>query len=180
MPGRYRFSRAPLVTSTRFSKQAVAVRRTNIDTPRLETVSVFGQLRLKRLVSAQPTQSRLAGVVRRHMLNDEEGGRQVSRQLTDELIERFKASRRGADNNDVSSLTCFTGLLPFSRSLQRGRPERRTRALHHDEFTHHRIVEGVTEQELLPRATKHESSGEPAGPPPTITTLYGRGVSSSQ
>jgi hypothetical protein len=51
MPGRFRFSRAPLVTSSLlFLSKQVIVGRSDVDVPWL----VFGKLGVKRLVPAQP------------------------------------------------------------------------------------------------------------------------------
>ena len=91
----------------------MAVRWSDIDAPRLEAFPVFGQLRLKHLVSAQPTEQRLAGVVSGHVLNEKRRGRQVSGQLADQLVERFQSPRRRADNNDVSPLMSLHGTAAF-------------------------------------------------------------------
>ena len=96
----------------------MTVRWSDVNAPRLETFPVFGQLRLKRLVSAQSAQQRLAGVVRRHVLDDEDGCRQVGGQLADKLVERFQPSGGRADNDDVASpisahpTATFLALLP--------------------------------------------------------------------
>jgi hypothetical protein len=64
----------------------------------------LGQLGAKRLVSAQPTQQRFSRVVGVHVLDDEDGCRQVRRQFTDELIEGLESASGCAHDNDVSSL----------------------------------------------------------------------------
>jgi hypothetical protein len=101
-----------------FLNQEMIVRRSDIDASWLKTLAIFGQLRLKGLMAVQPPQQRFPGIVSRHVLDDEDGCRQVGRQLANKLVERFQSACRRAENNYVSTLRRHIASLPFSRQIQ--------------------------------------------------------------
>jgi len=84
--------------------QDVMIRRRNIDTPWLIAVTILGQLRPKGLVAVQTAQQGLSGILKRQVLDNENGGGKVRGQSADESIERFQSSRRRTDHDDVSSV----------------------------------------------------------------------------
>ena len=95
--------------------EEMAVRRRDIDASRLKAASVFGQLRLKRLVAIQPPERRFSGIVSGHVLDDEvDAGTSVGNWPT-------RTSSASSPPADVPRTTMFRPLkaipcsLPFSQ-----------------------------------------------------------------
>jgi hypothetical protein len=51
------------------------------------------------------------------MLNDKNGCRKISRQLTDKSIESFQTAGRGTDNDDVPSIICHKSFVLLAAYL---------------------------------------------------------------
>jgi hypothetical protein len=80
------------------------VRRCNVDSSWRKAFAFSGELRVKGLVSAQAPGERFSRIVRRQMLNDDDGGIQVGWQLTDDPIESLQPPFTGTYHDDVESI----------------------------------------------------------------------------
>jgi hypothetical protein len=86
-----------------FLDQQVEIGQSNVYSPRLEGLSILGQLAAEGFVPPQPVQERFSGAFRGHVLNDENRCGKIGGQLADHFIERFQASRGGPYDDDIAS-----------------------------------------------------------------------------
>jgi hypothetical protein len=69
--------------------QQVVIRRSDVDSAWLESLSIFSQFAAKGFMFPQLVQQGLSGALGRHVLNDEDGDGQIGWQLADEIIQSF-------------------------------------------------------------------------------------------